>query len=102
MDIEKYQDKEILMITPNEEKLNILDKFTNQNKLYNIKFMTIEEFQKNYFFDYDERAVSYLMDKYNFQIDVAGIYLKNLYLIDLEKTYHHSKLKKLKQIKEEL
>lgn len=102
MDISKYQDKDLLMITPNEEKLNILDKFTNENKLYNIKFMTIEEFQKNYFFDYDERAVSYLMDKYNFQIDVAGIYLKNLYFIKLDKTYHHSKLIKLQQIKKEL
>lgn len=43
------------MICPNEEKMKILDILKNDNNIYNIKFMTIEEFKNNYFFSYDEK-----------------------------------------------
>ena len=102
MDLEKYKDKEILMITPNAQKLNILDNFTKDSSLYNIKFMTIEEFKENYFYSYDEKTIDYLMNKYNLHIDIAKIYLENLYFIDLNKNYHHSKLQTLKNVKKDL
>ena len=102
MDLEKYKDKEILMITPNAQKLNILDSFTKDSSLYNIKFMTIEEFKENYFYYYDEKTIDYLMNKYSLHIDIAKIYLENLYFIDLNKDYHHSKLQTLKNVKKDL
>ncbi len=102
MDLEKYLDKDILFMTPNAEKLNILDDFISQDKLYNIKFMTKNEFLNNYFFTYDEKTIDYLMSKYSYHFSIATIYLENLYFIDLNKNYHHPKLKKLKELKQEL
>ena len=40
----------ILVICPNEQKLKILNQLQQESKLYNIKFMTKEEYLKNYFF----------------------------------------------------
>ena len=36
--------KEKLIICPNEEKMNILDKYSNDESLHNIKFMTKQEY----------------------------------------------------------
>ncbi|MBR2828386.1 MAG: hypothetical protein IKE70_04060, partial [Bacilli bacterium] len=91
--------KQKVIICPNEEKERILKK---QVGLNSIKYLTIEEFQKNYFFNIDERAIEYLMKKYGYEMDVAKVYLKNLYAIDIEKEYHHKKSKFLQNIKKEL
>ncbi len=102
MNLEKYKDKEILILTPNSEKLNILDSLSLENSLYNIKFMTEKEFLDNYFFSYDVPAIDYIMNKYKYHYDVCKVYLNNLYFIDLDKTYTHSKLNELKRIKQDL
>ena len=38
-----------LIITNNNIKMSILEELTKNKKLLNIKFMTLEEFVKNYF-----------------------------------------------------
>ena len=91
-----------IIICPNEEKLNILEKYEKDENLHNIKFMTIKEFINNYYFSYNEEAIFYLMNKYNYNIDVAKVYLNNLYFIDIEKKYTHKKLIFLQDIKKEL
>ena len=91
-----------IVICPNEEKLNILDKLNNSNELHNIKFMTIKEFIDNYYFSYIEEALFYLIKKYKFNIDVAKVYLKNLYFIDINKEYKNKKLLFLRDLKKEL
>ena len=91
-----------IVICPNEEKLNILDKLNNSNELHNIKFMTIKEFIDNYYFSYIEDALFYLIKKYKFNIDVAKVYLKNLYFIDINKEYKNKKLLFLRDLKKEL
>ncbi len=96
------QNKKKLIICPNEEKLRILKSLQSQNTLFNQKYMTIEEFQNNYFFSYDEKALYYLMDHYHLHIDVAKIYLNSLYGIEDEKTYHKKKLIFLQSLKKEL
>ena len=63
--------------------------------------MSLEEFTKNYFFDYDYRAIKYLADKYQMKIDVVKTYLKNLYFVE-EKNYDNEKLQLLVKYKEEL
>ena len=67
----------LLIICPNEEKIKILDYLSKENKLYDIKFMTKEEYKKNYYFDYTEKTLYYLLKKYNFNLDVAKVYLNN-------------------------
>ena len=96
-----YQDN-TLIICPNATKLKILNELLEENTLYNIKFMTKEEFKNNYYFSYDDSALFYLMKKYNYNLDVAKVYLKNLYVIDENKEYKNHKLKFLKELKLEL
>ncbi len=92
----------LLIICPNEEKLKILDSIKDDTKLYNIKFMAKKEYIDNYYFSYDERALIYLMKKYHYNLDVAKIYLKYLYIIDENKAYKDEKLSLLKKLKQEL
>ena len=91
-----------IIICPNDEKLNILEKINNNNELHSIKFMTINEFINNYYFSYDTKAIYYLMKKYGFNIDVVKVYLNNLYCIDISKEYKNKKLLFLRNLKQEL
>lgn len=92
----------LLIICPNEEKIKILDTISKEEKLYDIKFMTKEEYKKNYYYNYNEKALYYLLSKYKFNLDVAKVYLKNLYVIDELKDYKSPKLSFLKDLKLEL
>lgn len=94
--------KEKLIICPNEEKMKILKSLSNIKELSPIKFMTKNEFFSNYYFSYDEESLYYLMNKYNYNIDVCKVYLKYLYVIDENKDYSNEKLNFLKNIKLEL
>ena len=91
-----------IIICPTIQKRKILNKLSNQDKIFNIKFFTKQEFINNYYYSYDDKIIYYLMNKYNLNIDVVKVYLKNLYYIDLNKKYSSSKLEYLKSIKKEL
>ena len=95
-------EKTKIIICPNEEKLKILLSFHNDKIIHNIKFMTKTEFINNYYFSYDEETIYYLMNKYNFNIDVCKVYLDNLYVIDINKEYKSEKLNFLKELKKDL
>ena len=88
-----------LIISPNDIKMKLL---SLDNELSNVKYMTKEEYLNKYYFSYDERALYYLMDKYDLNIDVAKVYLNNLYVIDINNTYKDNKLSFLKNIKLDL
>ena len=92
----------LLIICPNEQKIKILDKIEKENKLYNLKFMTKEEYLSNYFFSYDDKAILYLMKKYHYKVDVCKVYLKYLYVIDDDQIYKNKKLIFLQNLKKEL
>ena len=92
----------MLVICPNEQKVKILNHLQQETKLYNIKFMTKEEYLRNYFFSYQDKAILYLMKKYHYKVDVCKVYLKYLYVIDEKKTYSNKKLKFLQKLKKEL
>lgn len=98
----KFKDKDLLIVCPNAEKVKILDHISQDKTLYNIKFMTKEEYKHNYYFSYDEKALHYLLTKYDYNLDVAKVYLKNLYVIDTNKIYQSPKLNFLKDLKKEL
>ena len=40
-----------IIVCPNDEKIKILENLNKNSELYNVKFMSKEEFIKNYFFD---------------------------------------------------
>ncbi len=93
----------LLIVCPNPLKLNILKELSCTEKLFNIKFMTKEEFRDNYYFKIKtDQAIIYLMQKYAYDIDVCKVYLSNLYVIDEDKSYNSEKLKFLQNIKKEL
>lgn len=91
-------DNNTILIVPNKLKKDLLKRI---KKLINFKIISLEEFIKNYYFDYDNRAIYYLMNKYNLKYEVVKIYLKNIYYVE-NKDYHNEKLNKLVKIKQEL
>ncbi len=90
-----------LLICPNDIKKTILQELNKINKLISIKFMTIEELVKKYYFDYDNKTILYLINNYHINYDIALIYLKNIYYVN-DYNYTDSKLNKLKNIKKNL
>lgn len=91
---------DLLIVCNSNIKKRILN--TYNDNLYNYKFMTKKEFKDHFYFFYDNKTISYLMTKYNYNIDVCKIYLDNMYCIDIEKTYNSEKLQFLKKLKIEL
>ena len=88
-----------IIITSNTLKKDILS--SNNNKLTYYKIYTLSEFNKLYFFDYNEKTIYYVMNKYNIKYEIAKIYVNNLYNIK-NKTYSNHKLKFLNELKQEL
>ncbi len=93
----------LLIVCPNVLKETILKSISLEKKLLNIKFMTKEEYRDNYYFKIKtDEAIIYLMQKYNYDIDVCRVYLNNLYIIDDLKNYKSLKLQFLQKLKREL
>lgn len=87
-----------IIITSNTSKKEILKQ---NNTLNYFKIYTLAEFNKLYYFDYNEKTIYYVMNKYNVKYEIASIYIKNLYNIE-DKTYNNEKLIFLKNLKEDL
>ena len=51
-----------LIITSDDNKKKILELMNNSEILYNVKFMSLEEYKKNYLFDYNEDTIYYLVN----------------------------------------
>ena len=90
-----------IIVCPTEEKMNLLENNEINNDLLDIKFMTKEEYLNHYFYEYNENAIYYLMKKYNYNIDVAKVYLNNMIYIDINKSYKNKKIEFLKNLKKE-
>lgn len=100
MNITKLKNDTILVVK-SYLKNKIIEEVRKNNKLLNIKFMSLDEIRNNYYFTYDEKAIYYLINKYHYKYDVCLKYLNNLKYIDKE-DYQEDKLKKLIDIKKEL
>jgi len=70
-------------------------------KLINIKFISMNEFIKSYYFDYDEKTILYVIKKYNVKYEIALEYLNNLIYVE-DKRYNIEKLDFLVNLKKEL
>ncbi len=93
-------DKDVkIIITSNSNKKYILKKLSNDKKIYNLKFFTFLELKKKLFFDYDVKTLEYVMLNYKVSLDIAKMYLDNLYYLKESK---RDKLKFLNELKREL
>ena len=69
------------------------------NKLINVKVITLNELKRKYYFDYDNKAIYFVSNKYNCIPEIAKIYIENTYFISDINT---KKINFLKNIKKEL
>jgi len=99
--IKDIQNNTIIICEENYKKY-ILKELTKNSLFLNIKIMSKRDFFKEYLFKYNEKTISYLVNKYNYKVDVAKMYLENLYYIDENKEYNSSKLQFLVNLKREL
>lgn len=77
---EALKNNDIVLTNNKKEILNYLSK---NNKILNVRIMTLNEFKDNYFGYYDEKAIYYLIKKYNYKYEIAKMYLDN-FLFDIE------------------
>ena len=80
-----------LLIVPNNLKNYILETINKENKLINIKVMTIKEFSDAYFFSYTKETIHFLVNKYNISVENAILFLDNMkYVLNLKNTSNKS------------
>ena len=94
-------ENDTLIICPNSYKNKLLASFYSEKKIINVSFMTIEEYKKNYYFDYNYRTIKYLMDKYGYSVNNAKEIIENIYYLE-DKEYGIQKLDDLVKYKKEL
>jgi len=100
MDIENIQNNTIIVCENNYKKY-ILKELNKHKCFLNVKFFSKKDFINNYLFRYNEKAISYLVNKYQIKVNIAKMYLENIYYVD-NKKYKSPKLNKLVSIKNEL
>lgn len=88
----------MIIICNNNQKEYLLK---NSKSLSNNKYYTLSEFIKNLYFDYDYKAILYIIKKYNVKYDIAKEYLDNLIYVE-DKKYNIEKLDFLVNLKKEL
>ena len=96
-----YLKENIILVVSNNQKKKILLKLSEEKQLKNIKFMTLKNLITSLTFDYDEKAIAYLMDNYNLKYSNAVMHLKNIKYVE-DKLYNNEKLDKLVKIKNDL
>ena len=96
----EFLDNNLLIICPSTYKIAILKYLEKEKKIYNIKFMSIDEYKKHLLFDYDSKTIHYLVNK-GIKVDNAITLINNLYYIE-NKVYNNEKLDYLVSIKKEL
>lgn len=69
------------------------------DKLINVKVITLSELKRKYYFDYDNKAIYFVSNKYNCIPEIAKIYIENIYYL---KDIDDEKINFLKEIKSDL
>lgn len=101
MNFIKDINKDTILIIPNVLKNKVLKYIDTLDKLVNIKIYSLDEIKKHIYFDYNDDAILYLMDKYNYRYEVSKTLIDNMYYIE-DKDYSSDKLNELNKLKKEL
>ena len=102
MKILDYIKDDSIIIIPNNIKEKVLLEIDSKDKFMNIKFMSLDEFKSEYYFNYDKEAILYIMDNYNLEVDISSIIMDLLYYVDINNKYDDEKLLFLNEIKKSL
>ncbi|MBQ6654167.1 MAG: PD-(D/E)XK nuclease family protein [Erysipelotrichaceae bacterium] len=101
MNITDYLNDDTLIICPSEVKMAAL-RYLNESRLIRtVKFMNMEEYRRNYFFDYDENAILAICRMESCKPAIARMYLDNLCYVE-DRDYGNEKLNRLVEIKKDL
>ena len=95
-----YLTDNTLLVVPNDIKEDIILEVIEEKPLVNIKYISLENLRRS-FFEYDEKAIYYLMKHYNLKYEVALIYLENMLYLK-KKSYDSEKLNNLLKLKVEV
>ncbi len=90
-----------LVVIPTVLKKDILLSISREKELIRTKIMTLEEFKRHYFFDYDEKTIFYCMENYQLKYSIVLEYLEAMYSLD-KKKLSTNKLQYLQNMKEDL
>lgn len=90
-----------IVVCNNYYKKYLLTYFSDKKLFLNVKFYTKESFIEEFCFKYSDNTISYLLEKYEYKIDIIKNYLKNLYYIE-DREYKSVKLQFLHNLKQEL
>ena len=95
-----YLTDNTLLVVPNDIKEDIILEVIEEKPLVNIKYISLENLRRS-FFEYDEKAIYFLMKHYNLKYEVALIYLDNMLYLK-KKSYDNEKLNNLLKLKVEV
>ena len=90
-----------IIICPFNVKDKLLSVINKYDYLINVKFYSLEEIKHLVYFDYEEDAILYLMDKYKYSPEVSKNYIENMYYVE-DDDYSSKKLSFLINLKKEL
>src|SRR5690554_1366036 len=90
-----------ILIAPSQVQKKILKQFEKDSELLNIKFMTLDDLFSRLTFSFDQKAIYYLMTRYNYKYDIALTYINNLKAVK-DISYKNERLNNLQKLKNEL
>lgn len=101
MNLESVLKDNIILVIPDNIRDKVLTYLDSKDEIYNIKIVSLNNLINAFLYQYDQRTIHYLMDKYYYKYDVCITYLDNIKYLngngkDIEK------IKKLYNLKEEL
>lgn len=92
---------DVLFLTPSSVKEKILKYIDENSLLVNIKFISFNDLKNGLYFNYDNQAINYVMQKYSKTYSIAKELIENMYYVD-DVNSSLSKITFLKEIKEDL
>ncbi len=92
---------DVILLTPTSVKEKILKYIDEKGLLVNIKFISINDLKNGLYFNYDNKAIDYVMKNYSITYSIAKELIDNMYYVD-DTTSSLSKITTLRNIKMDL
>ena len=99
--IDKLKEEKTILVCPSVFKNRVLEYLSEHKEICDVKFIDINEYKKNLLFNYDLKAVKYLVDKHDLSVSNAKEIINNLYYVE-DRNYGIEKLDSLVQYRREL
>lgn len=94
---------ERLIVVNDADKKRIIKEISLKKEINHDKIMSLFEFQRKFYFDYDEKTIYYIVKHQNVTSEIARIFIKNLYYLQASSFHSQSeKIAFLQKLYEEL